>query len=67
MTDNKQASPLVGCEDQKSREISVVEGPCPFCKSEQELFSDELAKETFRCRNCGKSFSVPEFLKNAGH
>ena len=55
-----------GCEDKRYREITILEAPCPLCGAEQEIFSDELLKESLRCRSCGKNFTPEAFKKSAG-
>lgn len=56
-----------GCEDQKTREIAPIEGPCPHCGATQEFFTDELReKEEVRCRHCKKMIDVAAFRKAAG-
>lgn len=59
--------PMLGCEDQHSREIYTVEAPCPLCGEMQEYFSDELrTKEVLRCFSCKARFETQLFRKAAG-
>ncbi|MDR0622739.1 MAG: hypothetical protein LBJ61_12845 [Deltaproteobacteria bacterium] len=60
--------PIVSaCADRQTREIKIVEGPCPLCGGLQEYFSDELlTKNELRCRDCGGLFEVEPHRKNFG-
>jgi hypothetical protein len=57
---------ISACEEQQSREVRPVEGPCPLCGKIQEYFSDELrTKDQLRCYDCKEVFATQLFLKSA--
>jgi hypothetical protein len=65
-TGSSVATPRSACEDNHSREVRPVEGPCPLCGAPQEFFSDELrTAETLRCQDCGERFETSAFAKTA--
>lgn len=58
----KSGSIISACEEQQSREVRAVEGPCPLCGQMQEYFTDELrTKEQLRCYSCKELFPVDMF------
>ncbi|MDR1296325.1 MAG: hypothetical protein LBO05_02920 [Deltaproteobacteria bacterium] len=60
------AVPKSACEDNHSRSVKPVEGPCPLCGAGLEFFSDELiTKESLRCVSCRGRFDVDTFKKTA--
>ncbi|MDR1677379.1 MAG: hypothetical protein LBS44_03205 [Deltaproteobacteria bacterium] len=64
MAESETALPKSACEDNHSRAVHPVEGPCPLCGSIQEYFSDELrTQETLRCSSCKERFSTDLFKK----
>lgn len=62
------SGPIVSaCADRQTREVKIIEGPCPLCGVLQEYFSDELAeKEQLRCHDCREHFDTALFRKGAG-
>ena len=64
--DVKPGTIISACEEQQTREVKAVEGPCPLCGKIQEYFSDELrTKERLRCYDCKQTFDTELFLKTA--
>ncbi|MDR1871736.1 MAG: hypothetical protein LBS60_07440 [Deltaproteobacteria bacterium] len=55
--------PIVSaCADRQTREVRIVEGPCPLCGQTQEYFTDELRdKEQVRCHSCKEYFNPALF------
>ncbi|MDR1109765.1 MAG: hypothetical protein LBP92_03470 [Deltaproteobacteria bacterium] len=66
MADSGTATPRSACEDNHSRDVRALEGPCPLCGATLEFFSDELlTRDSLRCASCRGRFEADLFRRTA--